>query len=239
MKNPLDHGYVVIDSAKSTQDLAEKAIQSGQTTGAILARLQTAGRGRFQRQWHASADESLTCSLIFHDYPNHPRPYLLGMAVAVAAAGVIHSRIKWPNDLIIDKRKVGGILTEVYTAPNQSKITVVGVGINLNQREFPEEISERAVSLYMAQGNLSDPISVLSAIGNRLELLPELHSWSDLERAWSVFDVTPGTLYRPPGGDQVTAIGVGSEGQLIAQRNDETVAIYAADAIFGTQTDSA
>lgn len=235
MKNPLDHGYVIVDTAKSTQDLAERAIQAGQPEGAIVARMQTEGRGRFQRQWHATPDDSLTCSLVFHQYPNHPKPYLLGMAVAIAAAGALHCQLKWPNDLIISGQKVGGILTEVISNPEGQKITVVGVGINLNQREFPPEIAHRAISLFMAHGNVSDPVSTLKAIGTHIELLPEPNSWSDLEKAWSLFDDTPGTTYKPPTGEPVRAVGIGSEGQLIAELNNETVSIYAADAIIGNQ----
>ncbi len=233
MKNPLGYGLERVEETPSTQDLAQEALRTYRKLGAILARMQTAGRGRFQRTWISSLDDSLTCSILFWDEINHPKPHLLGMATAIAAAGAIHCQLKWPNDLVIAKKKVGGILTEVMSTPQGDKITVVGVGINLNQRTFPEEIQDRAISLYQAHGQVFDPLSVLELIGTRLELLPNPESWQQLADAWAVFDDTPGTIYQPPTGHPVRAIGIGSDGQLIAENNNETVAIYAADSILG------
>lgn len=233
MTSPLEgRELLILDEAPSTQAAAASALHVSPNVGAVLARHQTSGRGRFNREWFAEPNDSLACTYIFRAQKNHPKPYLLGMALAAAAAGIIHCQLKWPNDLQIDGRKVGGILTEVVKDADGSSVALVGVGINLNQREFPSEIADRAVSLYQAHGWVSDPVSLAHKIDERLQLLPEPSDWSVVQEAWDLFDATAGTMYRPADGRLVEAIGIGSEGQLIGERDGECIAIYAADAIL-------
>jgi BirA family biotin operon repressor/biotin-[acetyl-CoA-carboxylase] ligase len=235
MKSPLDGGRVweVLEETASTQAVAAERLLQGAPTGVVFTHHQTAGRGRFDRKWHSQRGDSLTFSLVFSAYADHPRPYLVGMAVAAAAAGVVHCQLRWPNDLIEGDRKVGGILTDLLPDADGRRVPVVGVGINLNQTEFPEEIADRATSLHLLHGGAFDAEQVARKIVRRLEVLPEPNAWSDLWPVWELFDATPGKSYRLPTGEDAVGLGIGSEGQLLASVEGESRAIFAAEALFG------
>ncbi|MFZ4508678.1 MAG: biotin--[acetyl-CoA-carboxylase] ligase [Fimbriimonas sp.] len=235
MKSPLDFGAVLIDIGvvETTQKYAIDQLHAGKRVGVVYAENQTHGRGRFNRHWVSEEGQSLTASLIFHAYPNHPAPYLIGMALAIAAAGAIHAQLQWPNDLVIRGKKVGGILTEWIPTFMGERVAVVGIGINLNQTEFPEEIRERATSLHLAYGHAYEGRKVLQKIIERLALVPEPTSWSALAPAWQIFDQTKGKKYKLPDGQIALGLGIGSEGQLMASIDGESHSVLAADAIFG------
>lgn len=236
MKSPLDGGrsWEVLDSVKSTQNVAAQRLREGADVGVVFAHDQTAGRGRFDRIWLSHPGDSLTFSLIFHEYADHPRPYLIGMSVAAAVAGVVHCQLRWPNDLIEGERKLGGILTELLPDANGRRVPVVGVGLNLNQVEFPPEIADRATSLRLVRPGEYDPRAIGEAILRRLALLPEPERWADLWPVWELFDATPGKAYRLPSGEDAIALGIGSDGQLMASVEGESQAVMAAEALFGT-----
>jgi BirA family biotin operon repressor/biotin-[acetyl-CoA-carboxylase] ligase len=220
------------EEVDSTQDVAAELLRSDSPAGIVLARHQRAGRGRFARVWHSDPGDSLTASLVFESYADHPRPYLLGMAVAIAAAGALHCELRWPNDLVHGSRKLGGILTELRPDPQGRQIPVVGLGVNLNQRKFPEEIVHRAISLWQIGAKESDPEDLLRRVLSRLSDLPEPSEWSALETLWRLFDATPGKSYTLPDGSLAHAIGVGSEGQLLCTVEGDTRSVFAADALL-------
>ena len=234
MKSPVATGeWREFDTVASTQEIAADFLKQGENVGAVLARHQTHGHGRFGREWISGRDDSLTMSLIFRDYPDHPKPYLIGMSVAVAAAGAIHAVLQWPNDLVLGHHKAGGILTELMPDQDGRLIPVVGVGINLNQKSFPEEIRERATSVHLYHGGTYEPEAVAQSIIQRLGPLPEPSSWAELSPIWHLFDHTPGKKYTLQDGREATALGIGPEGQLICSAAGETTSVLAADAIFG------
>ncbi len=234
MKSPLDLGiWDKYDEVESTQTIAAQRLANGDPVGAVFAGHQTQGKGRFDRQWHSEVGQSLTMSLIFRDYANHPAPHLVGMAVACAVAGAIHCELQWPNDLVFADKKIGGILTELLPDEKGRKVPVVGIGLNLNQKKFPEEIRDRATSLAMYRGGSYDPEEIAKKIVARLPLLPEPDSWADLQPVWMLFDHTPGKSYKLLDGSEGIAIGVGPEGRLICAVDGESTSVLAADAIFG------
>ncbi len=129
----------------------------------LIAEHQSAGRGRLGRQWASQAGDSLTFSL---GLPLHPASWSgLSLVVGVAVAEALHPRValKWPNDLWVDGRKLGGILVETasFAQPDAPRQTVVGVGLNIRRPS--------------AQGLSTPPASVD-------ELLPELDAPSVLAR---------------------------------------------------------
>ena len=234
MKNPLALGsWLELDSVDSTQDVAAKCLSVGDRVGIVYAHDQLVGRGRFGRKWFSKKGDSLTVSLVFNDYADHPKPHLIGMAVAIAAAGALHVELRWPNDLILGTRKVGGILTEILTDAEGRKVPVVGLGINLNQSEFPEEVDGIATSLLLTHGGEYEGSKVINSILARLETLPEPNSWTDFAPIWALFDRTKGKNYRLADGTPAVAVGVGSEGQLICSVEGETRYVLAAEALFG------
>lgn len=235
MKSPLSTGpWLEVDEVASTQDLAKRLLEEGSDVpGVIMARHQTGGRGRFGRSWHSRPGDSLTMSLVFGAYPDHPRPWLIGMAVAVAAAGALHCHLRWPNDLLLGSKKLGGILTEVFPDRQGRKIPVVGVGVNVNLTEFPPEIEGTATSLKKHLGHEHSVDEIAHTLVARLDDLPEPNEWEPLRPIWMLFDATPGREYVLPTGEKAIGMGIGPHGELICSVDGETREVLAADALFG------
>ncbi|HRF59011.1 MAG TPA: biotin--[acetyl-CoA-carboxylase] ligase [Fimbriimonadaceae bacterium] len=224
---------VRLDEVGSTQEWMKAAIAAGEAPRAVLADRQTAGRGRFGRSWYGAETGSLAMSIAFPEYAASSRPWLVGMRAAIAVAGAIHARLRWPNDLFLDGKKVGGVLTELVQAPDGTSVPVVGIGVNVAIREFPPELAPIATSLVLHREREIDIPELAEAILQRLDSLPEPDRWDPLYPIWDLFDDTPGKLYRLPTGEDAVAIGVGPQGELVCAVDGETTLALAADAILG------
>ena len=152
----------VFDSLDSTNTYAHTLAKSGAPEGTvILARQQTAGRGRLGRSFHSPADSGLYMSLILR--PGCAPGALMHLTCAVAVAVCqametavgVRPEIKWINDLVLGGKKLGGILTELgFTPEGTVDYAVIGIGINLCHRsqDFPEELRRLACSVYSQTG---------------------------------------------------------------------------------------
>jgi BirA family transcriptional regulator, biotin operon repressor / biotin---[acetyl-CoA-carboxylase] ligase len=152
---------LVAPETGSTNDDARRAAARGAPSGsAFLAEAQTHGRGRGGHSWHSPPGENLYLSLLVR--PAIPAASLapLALAAGVAVAEIIEARlaaladalrvpvrIKWPNDVLAGGRKVAGILVEGQLRGDTVQSLVLGVGVNVRARSFPEEITARATSL--------------------------------------------------------------------------------------------
>jgi BirA family biotin operon repressor/biotin-[acetyl-CoA-carboxylase] ligase len=176
----LGRAYEWRDVCASTSDLAAARGRAGAPAGFVVAAdAQTAGRGRLGRRWHSPAGESLYLSLLLR--PSRPPvevppiTLLVGGAIAEAIAALgVTPRLKWPNDVELveadgRRRKLAGILTEMSSAGERVEQVVVGIGINVNGTEFPDDIAARATSLRRALGRPLDRAEVLAAVLSALE----------------------------------------------------------------------
>jgi BirA family biotin operon repressor/biotin-[acetyl-CoA-carboxylase] ligase len=136
---------------------------------AVVAEEQTAGQGRLGRRWHSERGTGLYCSLVLPTGAgSEPTPILtlaLGLAVQEAIQQVtgIAVDLRWPNDVLAGDRKCAGILVEFQ----QDKL-VAGIGVNVNQTEFPEEIAPLATSLRIATGRECSKVELLERILERV-----------------------------------------------------------------------
>lgn len=142
----------------STQEVAHQLAQEGAEHGTIIiADEQTKGKGRLDRKWHSSNEDGVWLSMILRPTL---LPYMapqLTLVTATVLADVLnsHSRvrpqIKWPNDILINNKKVAGILTEMQAEQDHINYVVIGIGLNVNQGQhtFPEAIQKQATSLYI------------------------------------------------------------------------------------------
>lgn len=222
-----------LEEVDSTQDWMKRAIGAGQAPRAVLAAHQTAGRGRFGRSWFGAEEGSLALSIAFPEFASSARPWLVGMRAAIAAAGAIHARLRWPNDLFLDGKKVGGVLTELVQDPEGRSVPVVGIGVNVAVRAFPPEIAPIATSLVLHRDGTYDPVVIAESILHRIDALPSPDRWEPLHPIWDLYDDTPGKLYRLTTGEEAVAIGVGPQGELVCAVDGETTLALAADAILG------
>jgi BirA family biotin operon repressor/biotin-[acetyl-CoA-carboxylase] ligase len=165
LRSPLRAGAgwrveVVASTASTNADVAARA-RAGEAPGFVLvAEDQTAGRGRLGRPWTSPPRAGLTFSMLLTAPPSPWVPLLAGVAVARALRDVagLAPRLKWPNDVLVDGRKIAGILAEV-----SSGLVVVGVGLNVSTRaeELPRDRPATSVGL---EGGLTDRPTLLRGV---------------------------------------------------------------------------
>jgi BirA family biotin operon repressor/biotin-[acetyl-CoA-carboxylase] ligase len=160
----------------STNDLAGEMAASGAEEGiAIIARGQTAGRGRQGRAWTSPPGEGLYLSLILRPRikADSAAVITLGAAVAVAETLIrdvqLQVDIKWPNDVLASGRKVCGILVETAIEKDHLLYAVMGIGVNVAQRDFPDEIRDSATSILIESGKLMGADDLLAPLLGRVE----------------------------------------------------------------------
>lgn len=151
----------------STNRVALEAGQQGDPHGTlIVAEEQTAGRGRTGRAWHSEKGSGIYLSILLRPTLTPVQAPALtlaaGLAVydAVAEQSGLKPDIRWPNDVMLNGKKVSGILTEMYAEPDRIKFVVVGIGINVNHTKMPAELSSIATSLRMETGNVHPRIEL-------------------------------------------------------------------------------
>ncbi len=147
------------DSIDSTNARAKELAEQGGPNGTlVVADQQTAGRGRRGRDWQTPPNTGIAMTLLLKPdiNPNHASMLTLVSALAVARAiaelSGAQAQIKWPNDIVMNGRKVCGILTEMNAQFDYISYVVVGIGINVHNREFPAELSDTASSILLESG---------------------------------------------------------------------------------------
>src|SRR5271157_4803651 len=161
----------------STNTAAMAAAAEGAAEGSVfLAEEQTAGRGRGAHSWQSARSAGIYCSVVLR--PALPPSEVLVLALAAglavrAAIEQVNSRVtadlKWPNDVLIDGRKICGILTEMNAEATRVRYIVVGIGINVNQASFPRELEADATSLRMATSSERSRVELTAALLKSLD----------------------------------------------------------------------
>lgn len=168
----------VFRQTASTNDVVDKLARDGATEGVVVfAESQTRGRGRMGRRWESPAGKGLWFSLLLRPVMRPEAAtqvtvaVVTGLARAITRQTGIEPQIKWPNDLLIDGRKVAGILTEMNAELDRVKHIVVGIGVdvNLKQSELPAELQDIATSLRIASGKPVDRPALAAAILDELD----------------------------------------------------------------------
>jgi BirA family biotin operon repressor/biotin-[acetyl-CoA-carboxylase] ligase len=178
----LGRSCVLRDEVDSTNTLAASLAEEGAPDGlVVVAESQTQGRGRMQRRWQSPMGLNLYFSAVLRPRWNLAGSPPLSIAAGVAIAEVVEQviadapQLKWPNDVLVGGRKVAGILVEAAAQRHELKHIVLGIGVNVNQIEFPPELASRATSLALASGRpWVDRTEVLALLLGRLE------HWIDL-----------------------------------------------------------
>jgi BirA family biotin operon repressor/biotin-[acetyl-CoA-carboxylase] ligase len=183
---------LVYDSTSSTNEIAAEYARNKQNDGLVIfAEEQTAGRGRTGHKWLSGRADSILCSIVLSmGGPRIAPTELLSLTCAVAVAEAIgrpgrsRAKIKWPNDIMLNGKKVAGIMLESKSLPiskskienRKSKIYVLGIGINCHQKKesFPYELQRIATSLDAESHSISDRILLAK------RLLISLDHWLDV-----------------------------------------------------------
>lgn len=226
----------------STNDMARQLAQQGADEGTlVVAEEQTEGRGRRGREWLSPPGTGIFASLVLRPKLLPAQAPILTLTAALAGAEAIReltdlpAGIKWPNDLLINGRKVAGILTEMSAEIDTIFHVIIGIGINVNTNSFPAELKNMATSLAAEKGQPVSRCRLLQLFLQRLEV------WYDsllvgreqvLDR-WRELSVTLGrqvTILSPNFTVQGQALDIDQEGALLLETADkEQVRILSGD----------
>lgn len=197
---------------------------------------QSAGRGRFDRKWSAPEGSSVMMSLLLR--PSFSPQYasmltlVMGLAVAQAVEELgLSVSIKWPNDVVVSRKKICGILTEMGVKGTEINYVVIGTGINVNLTEFPEEMQDKATSLYLETGQEYDRNQIIALVMKYFE--------EDYERFIKTCDFTllmedyhrllankeqPVRVLDGDRSFEGICRGINEKGELLVEREEGTVA---------------
>ncbi len=232
--------FEVVDSTNAqAKRIAESTDRADWHGTVVVADTQTAGRGRRGRTWSSPCGTGLFFSILIKPEIEPGNASMLtlvkGMATVKGIAEVtgMQPQIKWPNDVVINGRKMVGILTEMSAQIDYVNHIVVGTGINVHQEEFPEEIAQTATSLKLElqrQGK-EEQISRAQLLGAVLthferyyEIFLKTQDLSALMEEYNDMLVNCGRSVRvldPLGEYEGTALGIDERGQLLVERDGE------------------
>lgn len=228
---PRNFSLIVLDEIDSTNDEAARQLGAGRPAPfAVLARRQTRGRGRFGRTWHTEEGHNLSISFAFRPRvePERMQTFTLWMGVNVcellANFAQITPGLKWPNDILFDGRKAGGMLTEARVDADQIRDLVFGLGLNVNNPagSWPGDLARRAVSLAEITGAPLDINRLAAALIGRVLLAYERFAEGDhlktFAELWNRYDLLRGkTVSLLEGGRRHhgTVVGIDDEGALL------------------------
>jgi BirA family transcriptional regulator, biotin operon repressor / biotin---[acetyl-CoA-carboxylase] ligase len=228
------------ESIDSTNEEAKRKALAGAPNGSLfVSEQQTGGKGRLGRSWASPAGTGLWCSLLL-------RPGILPLRISVTTllAGLAVTRairsltgcdaqIKWPNDIIIGGKKVCGILTEMTAEVERVEFVIVGIGINVNNTAFPENIRDKATSIRMEIGKPLRRVSLLQEILIQFETLLKQNAESDpvFWEDYKKLCISLGrrvSFTRRGAAVKGTAVDISPEGELIVELDDGTKEIVTA-----------
>ena len=219
----------------STNLWIKRLAKEGAPEGTLaLAEYQSAGRGRLGRSWEVPEGTSVMMSILLRPkFEPQFAPMLtlvMGMAVAKAVKDLgFDVSIKWPNDVVVSHKKICGILTEMGVLDGKIDYAVIGVGINVNIREFPEKMADKATSLYLEGGREFDrsqvPGLVMEAFEKYYEEFIKTCDLSGLKEEYESilanYDQPVRVLAKEP--YEGIARGITNGGELLVEKQDGTV----------------
>lgn len=224
-----------LEEVDSTNNEIRRMAESGAPDGTLaIAEIQTAGKGRRGRSWTSPKGSGIWMSFLLR--PDFAPEYasMLTLVTAMAVEKAIRQetgldcQIKWPNDIVLDGKKICGILTEMSTEEDSIRYVVVGIGINVNTRDFPEEIRKTATSLAIESGHSvrRAPLAagVLRAWEDFYETFKKTLDLSLLKEEYNSRLINMGREVRvlAPKGDYVgTSYGITDTGELIVETDGE------------------
>jgi BirA family transcriptional regulator, biotin operon repressor / biotin---[acetyl-CoA-carboxylase] ligase len=160
----------------STNRVAMDLGHAGEPEGTVvIAEEQTAGRGRAGHSWHSERATGIYVTLLLRPMISPVQASLLTMMAGLSAFSAIRAQsdleadLKWPNDILVHGKKLGGILTEMHAEPNQVRFVIVGIGINVNQEKLPADLSAIATSLRAETGRPQSRLELLVRLLRQFE----------------------------------------------------------------------
>ncbi len=227
------HHYYQVDSTMT--EAARLAAASGKAPHGtlVVAEEQTAGRGRFGRNWFSPRGTGLYCTLLLRPELAPAAAPILTLLAGVAVAEAVQeiaptpADIRWPNDVMLRGKKCAGILVEMTAQPERVEHAQIGVGVNVNQTAIPAELAAEATSLRRETGRAVSRVEMLASILSRMELyydrLQKRGAAAIVERFSEISSYARGKRVRVTDNARVLigeTIGLSPEGMLLVRRDD-------------------
>lgn len=218
----------------STNTEAQRLAEEGASHGTVIvAEAQTAGRGRRGRQWISPADKGLWFSMILRPDMQPEKSSGLTLVAALAVNQAItdltglKSQIKWPNDIVLEKKKVCGILAELSLKGQTIDYIIMGIGINVDQQEFSGELSETATALENVCGKKISKEKLLSEVLEAFRIYYKCYQQTGDMRflleeynACLVNRNREVCVLEPKGAYRGIALGINESGELLVQQEN-------------------
>jgi BirA family transcriptional regulator, biotin operon repressor / biotin---[acetyl-CoA-carboxylase] ligase len=233
------------DTVDSTQRVAHRLAYDQSMEGSVVvAEEQTLGRGRMERKWYSPKYTGIWMSIILRPKIPLPKAPQLTLIAAVAVVQAIEElteltpQIKWPNDILINGKKMTGILTELQAEADQINSVIIGMGINVNQKleDFPIELREIATSLAIEQGVYFSRSAIIRSVLTHLEKLYFIYiekGFFPIKVLWESYAISIGKTIKARTLSNVIegkALGITDDGVLrIEDHSGEIHYIYSAD----------
>lgn len=169
-KNPNLPKIIYLDKVDSTNNYARSLSDSINSDFLVVSDMQTLGKGRLGRIWDSPAGTGIFMSLCIKPDIAIEKASMITLVMAISLCDAIdelyseNSNIKWPNDIVMNSKKISGILTEMSSDIDGIKYIISGVGINVNNRKFADNIKEMASSLFLETGILMDRSTLIASI---------------------------------------------------------------------------
>lgn len=232
------------DEVTSTNTVAKRLADEGKAEGTlIVSDKQNQGKGRRGRSWDSQKGTGVFMTVILKP---QMKPLYAPMLTLVAALAVndaiadltgLDAKIKWPNDIVVNKKKVCGILTELSAEVDYINYIVVGIGINVSTRDFKEELSDKATSILLESGKSINRAQLIAKIMEYLEEYYEqflkTHDLSAIKEAYTKVLINKDQVVKIISEeDTYTGIarGITDEGHLLVEKeNHELIKVYAGE----------
>ena len=233
------------ESVDSTQKIANRLAYEAAPEGTIvIAEEQIAGKGRMARMWYSPKYTGIWMSIILR--PNIPPPKAPQLTLIAAVAVVqamqeltnLTPQIKWPNDILINGKKVTGILTELLAEADRINAIIIGIGINVNQQteDYPEELRAIATSLSIETGEKLERAQLIKTLLLKLEQLYILYlekGFYPIKLLWESYAISIGksiTARTLSGSIHGKALGINEDGVLMIEDSSGKIHyVYSAD----------
>lgn len=219
---------IYLDEVDSTNNYARLMADKINSDFLVVADMQTLGKGRMGRSWSSPAGTGIFMSLCIKPEIAVEKASMITLVTAISICDAIEelytisTTIKWPNDIVINSKKISGILTEMSSDMDGIKYIISGMGINVNNKEFPDDIKDMASSLLLETGILMDRAKLIAAVMyhfyRNMNIFLKTCDMSGLKENYEKHLANIGkdvNILDPKGSYQAVALGIDETGALL------------------------
>lgn len=219
---------IYLNEVDSTNNYAKKVSDSLNADFLVVSDMQTLGKGRLGRSWDSPSGSSIFMSLCIKPDIAIEKASIITLVMAVSLCEAIEEiysiepLIKWPNDIVFNSKKISGILTEMSSDMDGIKYIISGVGINVNNKDFPDNIKETASSLFLETGILMDRARLIAStvyhFYNNFNIFLKTEDMTNLKEKYEKHLANIGKevkILDPKNKYTATALGIDESGALL------------------------